>query len=58
MVQLLPVILPRPMKRYGRLLLPPSGNGQLVGSVDGYNMKFTMVWDSGTSESGTGVFSM
>ena len=41
----------------GALLLPPSGNGNLVGTVNGYHMDFTMAWDSGTSESGSGDFS-
>lgn len=40
----------------GYLLLPPMGMGHLVGTVDGYHMDFTMVWDSGSSESGSGDF--
>lgn len=41
----------------GALLLPPAGNGQLIGTVNGYHMDFTMAWDSGSSESGSGDFS-
>ncbi|MCX6993343.1 MAG: hypothetical protein NT011_09415 [Kiritimatiellaeota bacterium] len=40
----------------GYLLLPPMGMGNLIGTVDGYHMSFTMAWDSGTSESGSGDF--
>ena len=40
----------------GYLLLPPSGMGHLVGTVDGYHAKYTMAWDDGTSESGEGDF--
>ena len=40
----------------GFLLLPPSGTGYFVGTVDSYHMKYTMAWDSGTSESGEGDF--
>jgi hypothetical protein len=41
----------------GALLLPPAGNGNLVGTVNGYHMDFTMAYDSGTSETGSGDFS-
>lgn len=41
----------------GRLLLPPMGMGNIVGTVDGYHMDFTIAWDSGTSESASGDFS-
>ena len=41
----------------GALLLPPAGNGQVVGTVNGYHMDFTMAYDSGKSESGSGDFS-
>ena len=40
----------------GALLLPPAGNGQIIGTVNGYHMDFTMAWDSGPSESGSGDF--
>ena len=38
------------------LLLPPMGMGNLIGTMNGYHMDFTMAWDSGSSESGTGNF--
>ena len=39
------------------LLLPPSGMGRIVGTVNGYHATFTVAWDSGSSESGSGDFS-
>ena len=40
----------------GALLLPPAGNGQVIGTINGYTMNFTMAYDSGKSESGSGTF--
>ena len=40
------------------LLLPPMGMGRLVGTVDGYHMDYTIAWDSGTSDSGSGDFAL
>ncbi|MCX7010071.1 MAG: hypothetical protein NTY53_23005 [Kiritimatiellaeota bacterium] len=40
----------------GLLLLPPAGNGNIVGTINGYHMDFTMAFDSGKSESGSGDF--
>jgi len=40
----------------GNLLLPPNGSGQVTGKVNGYHMTFTMAWDSGMTESGSGDF--
>ena len=40
----------------GYLLLPPSGMGNLTGTIDGYHAKYTMAWDNGTSETGEGDF--
>ena len=42
----------------GYLLLPPAGMGRLVGTVDGYKMSFTIVWDGGGSEAGSGTFAL
>ena len=41
----------------GYMLLPPSGMGHIVGTVNGYHATFTVAWDSGSSESGSGDFS-
>ena len=40
----------------GYLLLPPAGMGNLVGTVNGYHMDFTIAWDGGGSEAGSGDF--
>ncbi len=42
----------------GYLLLPPMGMGRLVGTVDGYHLEYTIAWDSGPSESGSGDFAL
>jgi len=41
----------------GDLLLPPSGMGHVVGTVNAYHMDFSIAWEDGTSESGSGDFS-
>ena len=41
----------------GNWLLPPDDNGQVIGTVNGYHMDFTLTWDNGQSESGSGDFS-
>ena len=41
----------------GNLLLHPNGNGQVIGTVDGYHMAFTIAEDGGAAESGSGDFS-
>lgn len=41
----------------GNLLLPPNDNGQIIGTVNGYHMDFTIAWDNGLAESGSGDFS-
>ena len=38
----------------GKLLLPPAGNGDVIGTLNEYHMDFT--WDNGTAESGSGDF--
>ncbi|TAN37468.1 MAG: hypothetical protein EPN23_05615 [Verrucomicrobia bacterium] len=38
------------------LLLPPSGMGHIIGTIDGYHVKYTMAWDDGGTESGEGDF--
>ncbi len=40
----------------GALFLPPAGMGHVIGTVNEYHMDFTMAWDSGSSESGSGDF--
>jgi len=40
----------------GGFLLPPAGNGQLIGTLNGYHMEFTMAFDDGPAESGSGDF--
>ena len=40
----------------GRMLLPPAGMGTIVGTVSGYHMDFTVAWDGGGSEAGSGDF--
>lgn len=40
----------------GNLLLPPDDNGQVIGTVNGYHMDFTIAWDDGQAESGSGDF--
>lgn len=41
----------------GNLLLPPNGNGQVIGTVNEYHMDFTIAEDGGAAESGSGDFS-
>lgn len=41
----------------GNLKLPPNDNAQVIGTVAGYHMNFTLAWEDGTAESGSGDFS-